>query len=409
MFDFFGEIINVLGGQQNQVLIVTVFCSFCAALIVVRMISHLHVAGVLALFQRETVREIKNRGEVSKIKNRMLRKVTADYIRVAERAVTNVPTRQIVDRATSNMNLLGWRYDNLLPFIEAFEAASIWIGLILALVFAELAHVYGLIAIASFVLLRLSASFFSVRSIREQLADEMVIFIEREIGRFFAADSGGAILRLKNDLSEALDKQAKAYKGAMENISATMQSTMKEISASMIAAANSIGAIIQSGMDENLKNMNKDLGTTFANWEQALDKGVATHEKINTSAERISQAGHKLQVASELLATHMQGHSGALSNHLVSLVDSIESLKDGYTHLAEHQNVLKKQADYIGKNQESFEKIAASYEAALQQLSSSIGDSIGTYVSVHTAESLKTINSAMEKNIDKLITLNSKL
>ena len=409
MFEFFSEIIYVLGGQHNQVLIVTIFCSFCAALIVIRMVSHLHVAGVLALFQRETVREIKNRGEVAKIKNRMLRKVTADYIRVAERAVTNVPTRQIVNRAVSNMSLLGWRYDNLLSFIEAFEAAAIWIGLILALIFTELAHVYGLIAIASFVILRLSASFFSVRSIREQLADEMAIYVEREIGRFFAADSGGAILRLKNDLTDALDKQAKSYKSAMENISTSMQSTMKEISTSMIAAANSIGTIIQSGMDENLKNMNKDLSAAFANWEKALEKGVGTQELINTSAERISLAGHKLQVASELLATHMQGHSGALSNHLVSLVDSIESLKDGYTHLAVHQNALEKQAEYIEKNQESFEKIAASYEAALQKLSVSIGDSIGTYVSVHTSESVKTINSAIEANIDKLITLNTKL
>ena len=402
MFDFFGDMINVLGGDQNQVLVVMVFCSFCAALIVIRMISHLHVAGVLALFHRETVREIKNRGEVAKIKNRMLRKVTADYIRVAERAVTNVPTRQIVNRAVSNMSLLGWRYDNLLPFIEAFEAASIWIGLILALVFSEFAHVYGLIAIGSFMLLRFSASLFSVRSFREQLADEMAIFVEREIGRFFAADSGGAILRLKNDLTDALDKQAKTYKSAMENISTTMQSTMKEISTSMIAAADSMGTIIQSGMDENLKNMNKELGEAFVKWEKALDKGAATHEQINMSAERISQAGHKLQVASELLATHMQGHSGALSNHLVSLVDSIESLKDGYTHLAEHQSVLAKQAEYIAQNQESFEKIASSYEAALQKLSVTIGDSIGTFVGVHTAESVKTLNSAIEANIDRL-------
>ena len=402
MLELFNEMINALAGHDNQVLIVAVFCSFCAALIVIRMVSHLHVASVLALLQRETVREIKNRGEVSKIKNRMLRKVTADYIRVAERAVTNVPTRQIVNRAVSNMSLLGWRYDNLLPFVEAFEAASVWIGLILALIFTELAHVYGLIAIASFVLLRFSASLFSVRSIREQIADETAIYLEREIGRFFAADSGGAILRLKNDLGEALDRQAQAYKTAMENISASMQSTLKEVSANMIAAASSIGTVIEKGMDDNLKNMNKDLGDAFVNWEKALKKGAATHEQINTSAERVTQASHKLQVAAELLATHMQGHSGALSNHLVSLVDSIESLKDGYTYLAGHQNILLKQAEYIEKNQESFEKIAASYEAALQKLSISIGDSIGTFVSVHTAESINTLNAAIDANIDKL-------
>ena len=403
MVEFFESMINVLGREQNQVLIVTVFCSFCAALIVIRMVSHLHVAGLLAMFQREAVRDITSRADVTKIKNRMLRKVTADYIRVAERAVTNVPTGQIVNRVVSNTSLLGWRYDNLVPFIEAFEAATIWIGLILALIFTEYAHVYGLIAIASFVLLRFSASFFSVRTLLEQLSDEMTIYVEREIGRFFAADSGGAILRLKNDLTAALDKQAKSYKSAMENISTSMQSTMKEISSSMIAAANSIGVIIQSGMDENLKSMNKDLGSAFENWEKALSKGAITQERINQSSEHISKAAHKLQVASELLATHMQGHSGALSSHLVTLVDSIESLKDGYTHLAEHQNVLTKQAEYIEKNQESFEKIAASYEAALQKLSVSIGDSIGTFVSVHTAESVETLNSVTAANIEKIL------
>ena len=408
MFEFFENIIIILRRHDNQVFIVAIYLIFCASLIVVRMVSHLHVSGVLALFQRESYREIKNRGDVSKIKNKMLRKVTAEYIRVAERAVTNVPTKQIVDRAVANMGLLGWRYDNLVPFVEAFEKSVLWIGVIFAFIFSGYAYVYGVIAVGSFVVLRFSSSFFSINSAREQLADEMVIYAEREIGRFFAADSGGAILRLKNDLTEAMDKQSGTLKKTMDNMSQLMQATMKEISANMIAASTSIGSVIQSGMDENIKNMNKDLSASFDEWRKTLEKGVSTHELINDSANRISGAGHKLQVAAELLAAHMQGHSGALSNHLISLVDSIESLKDGYTHLAMHQDVLAKQAQYIEKNQASFENIAASYETSLKHLAASIGDVIGTYVSVHAEESAKTLNDAVKLNIDRLIALTNR-
>ena len=405
MFDFFEGIVDVLLRHDNQILIVAIYLIFCAVLVALRIVSHLHVMAVLSLVQRESLGEIKIRGEIPKIRNRMLRRVVAEYIRVAERAVTNVPTSHIVNRAVSGMNLLGWKYDSLVPFVSSLENAVLWIGLILALLFPGYAYVYGLLAIGVFVLLRLSGSLFGIDNARRQLGDEMVIFVEREIGRFFAADSGGAILRLKNDLTEALTKQGVQFKNAMENISAAMNSTMKEVSVSMIAAANSIGVTINTGLDENLKNINKDLRESFENWEKALEKGVLTQELINQSAERVSLAASKLKTSAELLSTHMQGHSSALSGQLLGLVDAINSLKDGYTHLAMHQDVLARQSEFIEKNQLAFENIAASYEASLKNLASQIGDGIGAFVSLHAEESAKTITNALNTNIDKLAAL----
>lgn len=405
MFEFFEGIVEVLNTGDNQVVIVAVYLIFCAALVAIRIVSHLHVMAVLAFVQKESLGEVKSRMEIPKIKNRMLRRVVAEYIRVAEKAVTKVPTSQIVNRSISGMGLLGWSYDSLVPFVTSLENAVLWLGLILALVFPGYAYVYGILAIAAFTVLRFSASFFGIDHARRQLADEVVIFVEREVGRFFASDSGGAILRLKNELTDALEKQGVQFRNAIENISSGMNSTMKEVSASMVAAANSIGVIINSGMDENLKNMNKDLRESFESWEKALEKGVGTQELINQSAERISFAASKLQASAELLSTHMQGHSSALSGQLIGLVDSINSLKDGYTHLARHQDTLARQTEYIEKNQQAFESIAASYEASLKNLASQVGDGIGAFVSLHAEESAKTITNAMHANMERLSAL----
>ena len=209
MFDFFEQILDFLLTHDNQVLIVAIYLIFCAVIVALRILSHLHVMAVLSLVQRECFGEIKSRGDIPKIRNKMLRHIVAEYIRVAERAVTNVPTSQIVNRAVSRMGFLGWRYESLSPFLESFERAVLWIGLILALIFTGYSHVYGLLAIGVFILLRFFSSLFGIDHARRQLESVIIIFVEREIGRFFASDSGGAILRLKNDLTESIDRQAK--------------------------------------------------------------------------------------------------------------------------------------------------------------------------------------------------------
>ena len=411
--DFTVDFVRGLGRQldalmSNEGLLLGVFLAFCGALVAVRVASSVHVSGALAFALRDTAREIKSRADIGKIRNKLLRNAASEYIRVAEKAVTSVPTAQIVNRAVSGLGLFGWRYERLLPYVESLEKAAVWFGLVFAVAAFPNGAAIGFAAVAAHVLLGLSESVFGVRAGLARLSDETAIFLEREVGRFFASDSGGAVLRLKNDLTEAIDRQSAAYQRSMDGICGSMQETLKEVSRNMAAAADSIGGAVRTGLEESLKNVNKEMGEAFAKWEGSLAKARSLHESMNDSAEKISHAGHRLQVAAELLAAHMQGHSGALSGHLVALVDSIDSLKDGHEHLASHRSALERQAELVGRNLEAFERIAASYEESVQRLASSLGDGVGAYVGLHAAEAADSINRAMSANIDRLAALSGR-
>ena len=405
MFHIFEAIFIALDRHDNHVIIMAVYLSLAALLVVLRIGSHLHFRGTLFAFHTEARKGISSRDEIPKIKNRLLRKTTAEYIRVAERAVTSIPTRQLVERAIAGMSFLGWRYDGLLRFVESMEMGFLWIGLILALVFDQYTFVYGLMAVIVFILARIFAAFFNVREAKKELTNELILFIEREIGRFFASDSGGAILRLKNDLTEAIDRQAATYKATMETIGRTMADTMTEVTGSMIAAANSIGPIVAGAMDEKLVDMNAKLTQTLNDWEKALAESANIQNDMNTSSERLAHAGGQLQSAAELLATHMKGHSNALSEQLVTLVSAINAVKEGVETLTTQQEALAKQTDYIESNQQTLEKSLAAYEASLQNLTQTLGDGLGAYINLHAQTSAQTINDAMKGNIDRLLQL----
>ncbi|MCL2386884.1 MAG: hypothetical protein FWC89_04950 [Defluviitaleaceae bacterium] len=405
MDNFLENIFVTLGRHDNHIAIMTVYLSLATAIILLRFFAHLHLRAVLLAFKHEAKKPIEKIEDVGKIKHSLLKKAANEYVRVAKKAVTTIPTSQIVERAVSGLGFMGWKYTGLFPFIEAMEFGVLGIGLVLAVIFSEYASVYGLLGIIIFVAVRLFAAFFNVRQVRAQLSDNIILYLEREIGRFYATDSGGAILRLKNDLTEAIDKQAAAYTTTMNTISAKMSDTFSQVSQSMIGAAGSIGPIVATAMDEKLLNMNEMLTSTLHQWQDALKQTAEIQNAINSGAERLSFSSAKIQSASDLLATHMQGHSNALSEQLITLVSAISELKHGLQVLSESQEAVATQSAFIERNQKALETTIASYEASLQTLTQSIGDGIGTFINLHAQSSAQTINDAMKSNLNQLMSL----
>jgi len=405
MQNFFENIFTTLSQQDNQIFIMVVFLSLVAISLILHITAHLHFRASLLAFQLDTRRELKDKSDAAKLKNGLLRKVVAEYIRTAERAVTTVPTKQIVDRAISKKSLFGWRYESILPFVDSLDTGLLVVGLILTIAFNEQAFVYGSLAAAAFVLTRLCAAFFNANNARAQLADEIQLYIEREIGRFFASDTSGAILRLKNDLTEAVTKQSTTYKDTMENIGHIMATALSKVSDSMTEATASIGPAVAEAMDKKLINMNDTLTNTLKNWEKALGEATSLQTNMNASSERLSHAGAKLQSASELLATHMQGHSSALSGQLVTLVSAIDAMKESVNHFAALQEALTQQAKYIERNQQTLDTSLHAYEESLKGLTSSLGEGLGAFINLHAQTSAQTINDAMKTNIDKMLNI----
>ena len=405
MQSFFEDIFLTLNRQDNLIIIMVVYLSLVALALILRVISHLHFRASLTAFHWDTRKEIKEKGDIAKLKNGLLRKVAAEYIRTADRAVTAVPTKQIVELAVSKKSLLGWRYESILPFVQALETGLLVVGLILTIAFNEHAFVYGSLAAGAFVLTRLCAAFFNANNAKTQLIDELHLYVEREIGRFFASDTGGAILRLKNDLTETLGKQAVTYKETMENIGHIMASALSKVSESMTEATTSIGPAVAAAMDDKLINMNDTLTDTLNNWEKAIGEATTLQTSMNESSEKLSLAGAKIQSSSELLATHMQGHSNALSGQLVTLVSAIEAIKESVNQFAIQQEALTQQAKYLERNQQTLDTSLHAYEESLKNLTSSIGDGLGAFINLHAQTSAQTINDALKGNLDKMINI----
>jgi len=405
MTNFFQNVFTALNRPDNHMIIMVVFLALVLVSIVLRIIAHVHYRGVLLAFQMEARKGIKDKSEVAKLKNGLLRKTVAEYIRTAETATNAAPTLQIVERAVANMSFLGWRYEAMLPFIKSLDTGFIWVGLVLALAFNYYAFMYGALAVVAFLVTRIFSAFFNADGAKSQLRDEMVLFIDREIGRFFASDSGGAILRLKNDLTDAMNKQAATYKETMENIGHIMATALGKVSDNMTEATNSIGPAVATAMDEKLINMNATLTTTLQNWENALAEATRLQTGMNDAGDKLNHAGAKLQSSSELLATHMQGHSTAMSDQLSTLVAAVDAIKESVSHFATQQEALTTQAKYIERNQQTLEASLQNYEASLQGLTQSLGEGLGAFINLHAQTSAQTVNDALKVNIDKIMNL----
>jgi|GEM_PF-551312 len=405
IFGFFNDIMQRLNHNDNHVVIMAVFLMVTIITIMLRIITHLHFRGTIVAFHLDTKKEISTRADIGKLKTPILRKVAAEYIRLADKAVTTVPTKQLVDRAVNNISLVGWRYDGVLRFVEAMESGLLFIGLILAVVFPDFAFVYGTLAVLSFLLTRIIGAFFNARSAMAQLSEELQIYLEREIGRFFASDSGGAILRLKNDLTAAINLQAKTYKETMDAIAVSMTAAMSGVAKSMTDATASLGPKVAEAIDEKVINMNTSLTERLAEWEKALSEAGLIQTAMNEAAGKLSQAGNNIQTASNHMSTQLISHSAEQSDQLQSLAAAVSTVKEGLARFTEQQDALLAQSKYIEQNQKVLETTLSSYELALQELTKNVGEGLGTFISLHAQNSATAVDDALKANLDKIINL----
>jgi len=423
MNNFFSNLLNNLSQEGSQVAIMIVFFSVAAVTVLLRIIAHIHFRAALLAFRSDAKKPIEKLDDVRKLKkSSLLITIITEYKRVADKAVTHVPAAQLVNRQISGMSFIGWRYDGMLPFVIELERAILWIGLILSVIFAnftDYAFVYGVLAVLLFLIVRAAAAFFNFNGAREQLADEILIYLEREIGRFFASDTGGAVLRLKNDLVDAIAGLTTNLDEIMRNMSASLTETTTAMSSSMAETTSAIGKTmteataavgpaLAAAMDEKLINMNDKLAHTLESWGKTLSQAVTLQSAMNDTSDRLGQSSLRLQSSAELLSKHLQGHSNALSEQLVALVTAIEAIKDGVGVLSTQQTALVQQSGYIERNQQALEAAITAYESSLQGLTQSLGDGLGAFINLHAQSSAQVVNDALKANLDKFVLLANK-
>ena len=394
----FTDIYNLLSRDYNQVLILAVFTGVILFVILLRIITHLHFRAQCTAFRFDS-KDLEKRDDIEKYKNRLLRKAASEYKQILKKAVTKSTPEKPVQNVLSKLNMLGIKYTGIMPFIEAMERNILFIGLIMAVIFNDSAFVFGGAAIIGFLLLRIFAGLFNFREAYETLSTEMQIYLERELGQFFATDAGGAVLRLKNELIESISTQTKMFEKSIKNMTDAFTVANENISNTI----KNIGPAVANIMDEKLINMNNSLTDIIKLWESAVSKSEKLQTLANDSADKINRSADKLTNAGEFLAKYLQGHTDAMSNQLIALLNAIDNLKEVISSNNQGQESLKELINYIEKNQKVLEKSVEQYEYAIKHLTSAIGDGLGVYINLHAQQAAQTINDTM-KSVSERIT-----
>jgi len=386
MYVFFDNLHNFLNTRDNYIIIAIIFTmSYCLAYLL-RFIMCMSFRSSLFMFRLDS-KEIKIRDDIKKIKNSLLKKTINEYIRTAEKSVSRIPTASIIEKNITGMSLLGWRFVSVGSFTESLENGLLLVGLILAVVFGDFAFMYGTLAVAGFLFAKLIAAFFDYKTARLSLSDEMLIFIEREIGQFFAADAGSSVNRLKNDLTESVNKQTSVLKTAIEEFGQKISSVVGE---SLIS--------IHSKFENRLAALDEPLNK----WSESITQAEKTQSMINDAAEKLNEGINGMNTASVALCGQLAEHNRMISEPLMSLASSAATA-------GENQETYLSQLKYIERNQLALDNTLQLYETALQNMTRQLGDGLGAFLQMHAQNAALNVNEVLQANVNKIVGSNQEI
>jgi hypothetical protein len=353
----------------------TVFIGFVAAAMILRMVT-CSAFRTSQLTLKLNSKDIRTREDVAKLRFGMLRTLAADYMRICDKSISRIPTEALVDRQLSSMSMIGWRFVNIMNFVEAIESGMLFVGLILAVVFQSHMFLYGTLAVGAFLLFKIITAFFDFRTAYSILSNNLLIFLEREVGQFYTADTGGALLRLRSDLVEAITRQT-----------AGLQESVGKLSGNLAEA-----------IDKKLTGVNDTVKKSMEDWDKVLANAVVVQRSINEAAGRMLEAVAKLTAVSASFTEGLTDINKSVTGQLAVLTETTASF-------AAEQKAFLTQAVLIERNQEILEKTYQSYELTLQNLTRQLGDGLGAYLNIHAQTASQAVNDTMAANIEKIAQL----
>ncbi|MDR1913011.1 MAG: hypothetical protein LBQ68_00810 [Clostridiales bacterium] len=348
---------------------------------------------------------ITDKTGLEKIRFGILKNIIADYVRTAEKNTSGVHLSAIVRKYILRITFLGWSYTSISRFVTGFELATPFIGLALSLLYSN--HdsnnqlMFGLGAVCSFVSLRLFASLFDFEYARDKLEAELIEFVEREVGQFYAGDFATILLRLKHDISVALRDQATSLSTVITNLEKKLSIAIGDAVTNSFAKIQSLG----SSLDKPIAA----LATT-------IDKTAEQINKNNESISRFEDITVQLSSVSDNFATNLNTHVTSLSEQFNTIARQIEKLAAASADIQESNenvkklvSVLQDQSQYIEKNQTALKDALTNYEASLESITQKMGDGFGSIVDYHMSGTYQTLNSGLQGNINKILSSNQEL
>ena len=335
MFFYFELIFELLQAEHNNVIVMAVYVSLHAACLVLRMLAFLIYRSQNILL--DSAKPLKAISETANIRSGVLRRISADYIAAAKKNAPRVPLAAIVEKQVLGLSLLGWRCAGIGLWTEKMESGLIFLGLVLALIFPEYGVVYGLLAVAGFILMKLGAGLFDFNTARLVLVADLILYVERELGQFFAGHTAGAILQLKENMAEAVEQQSEVLKEAVEKLGDGLYPALVKLEC-LDTLPRALEKMQQSNdryalhhesfvaQSQIIKDAQLALETSLTSYESTLQNLVQTMGNgLGTFVELYGQN------ASNAMTDAMQNHIKTINESNRETIEAITSLLDQLT------------------------------------------------------------------------------
>ncbi len=403
----FNYIFNVLNTPLYSLYIFIGFVSLAALVLVFRLIVCINYKAVLAIF-RINAKEMKVRTDIKDTGSHFLNKVVRDYIKIGDKGVSPRASKNIVDKHIGRLNFLGISYDALENVVMGIEKNIVFLGIILTLVFEDYRYTFAISTVAAFIVLRIFAALFDFTTIKHRTSLEISEYVDREIGQFYAGDSGTLMLRLKTELTESLNKQT-------ENIGQSVLKMGMDLSNIMQLNLQEMSKAIDKTMLK-ISDFGGELGKPLEMWKTAIHETETAQNKFTQSLQAFEETAVKISSTSNNLSSSMGEYSEIIntqakfvSEQISSLKEIAEGLKENSKPLMTIHDTLGSNLKYVEKNQELLETSLQRYETNMEQLVSKIGDGMGSIIDFHMQNSYKSMNQGLEDNIKKIVLANNEL
>lgn len=337
----------------------------------------------------------------------IMSKVLIDYKLSSDTGISRISTRSIIKKHLYKLNFLGWAYPSMEKFVLGFEQGIMFIGVLLTL-FLKDKEIYAITTIIMFLIVRILASIFDFSLSREKLLEELTEYVEREVTNDTNADINTSISRLRVETYTAIIKQGEILKESIDKLGANLTGALA-LSISEMTKTVEVSVINASRFSESLQK-------PLENWVETIKEASIAQEKINIAYDSLSDMVLNLNNASGKLGSEFTSYSTeanfqttAVKEQIELLVKISEELLENNKSTKQDTEMFRKDMKYIEKNQLILEQSLEKYEVSLENVTTKIGDALGSIVEVQMHNSYDTLNEEVQDNIGKIINSNSDL
>ena len=346
-------------------IIVLVFAGATLFSLILRIISCIGYQAQYAVFKLYG-KEVKEKSDVFGIKQGLVGKSVADYVKSSEKGSASVSSAVIVSKNITKLGFIFWKFDSMSQFIKSYENSLILIGLLFA-VFLDHPEFFGVMAIALFIGTRILAAIFDYDTAKIRLSDEITDYLDREIGQFYAPDLNSGINRLRIEMLEAAANQKAVFENSIQKLSEELTNAMKV-------------ALGEMAIDK-----------TVVEWKQAVEGATDYQDKVNTSIDALGTA------------------IGALKSSTNAFGMSINEYSEGMDALVKKMSSQFAAQEFIEKNQTLLADTFQKFELSLQDITGKIGNSLASIIDYRLHESYNTLNERLSENIKQIVNSNNDL